>query len=477
MLNRVRAYRHIVVNGRSVAPRRVGGPGSFSGWGGLQAKLARGGLAALAVHVAGAGLTYFAQFAVARTIGAHGYGIYAYVLAWVTILAYVSALGFDVSLLRFVPAYRARQAFAPLRGVIRYAWQRAGLLGCGITLSGVVLVLFRFSWPSSELADTFIVGFAMVPVLALLWVGAAVVRGFGGVISALAPDRTVREGVLLGLVLLASAGVGWRIDATWAMAATLLGSITGLSLVILAVRRLTPDAVRAVAPVYEAPAWCRAALPMLFIGLSEALMNRTGVMLLGWLVDTRQAGIYALTFNIAFAVTLPRTAMNALLVPAMSDLFARDDRAALRATVAKAGLYTFLGAFCVGLPLFVFAKPVLALFGQDFIGGVPTLRILLIGQMICALAGSQLQLMMMTGRELGAAVNLVSSAVANAGMGAVLIRLFGPAGAAIAATTALIGWNAAMGMSIRRHLHFFPGVFADWPDDRRHRAGREAAGP
>ena len=68
-----------------------------------------GGIAALAVYVAGAGLTACSQLLIARIVGAETFGVYAYVLAWVTVLAYFSALGFDIALLRFVSAYRANQ--------------------------------------------------------------------------------------------------------------------------------------------------------------------------------------------------------------------------------------------------------------------------------------------------------------------------------------------------------------------------------
>ena len=151
----------------------------------------------MVIYAAGAGLTYCAQLVVARAIGAGGYGVYAYVLAWITVLAYVSALGFDVSLLRFVPAYLARPAVPLLRGVIQYASRRVAAVGCGIALIGIAVVLVQFKVLAPALANAFLVGFAVVPIAALLWVYAAVVRGFGGVVSALAPDRMIRDGVWL----------------------------------------------------------------------------------------------------------------------------------------------------------------------------------------------------------------------------------------------------------------------------------------
>jgi len=106
--------------------------------------------------------------------------------------------------------------------------------------------------------------------MALVWVGAAVVRGFGGVLSALAPDRTVRDGVLLGFVVLAWGCLGWRIDAAWAMAATLLGAAAGLGLVSIATHRYRPSELNAVAPVYDVPTWRSTSLPLVVIGMVEA---------------------------------------------------------------------------------------------------------------------------------------------------------------------------------------------------------------
>ena len=82
----------------------------------LSRRLARGSIVAFGIHVGGAGLTYCSQLLIARSIGAEGFGIYAYVFAWVTMLAYLAVLGFDVSLLRFIPAYRAQGEWPLLRG-------------------------------------------------------------------------------------------------------------------------------------------------------------------------------------------------------------------------------------------------------------------------------------------------------------------------------------------------------------------------
>lgn len=427
---------------------------------GLAGRVARGGVAAFVIHLGGAGLTYGAQLLIARSIGAGGFGIYAYVFAWMTVLAYGAALGFDVAMLRFVPAYRTQEAWGLLRGVIRFAERRVAALGCAVVLLGSLAIWGWGGELPDGLAATFLIGLWLAPVWALLWVRSSVVRAFGGVWSALAPDRIVRDGLLLGIVAVAHGALGWSLGAPWVMAATLASAAAGLGLVSLAMRRRLPGAVRCAVPIYTTGDWVRAALPLATLGVAEVAMNRTGTVLLGWFGQTTEAGIYALAFNIAFLTALPRAAVNTLLAPAISDLFARGDRDALQALATRSALWTLLGAACIALPAAVLAEPVLGWFGRDFAAGAPALRVLLLGQVIVAGTGSQLYLLTMTGYERSAALLMAGSTAGNALLGAACIGLFGLTGAAVAATMTLIVGNAAMAVLIWRSLGLLPGIIA-----------------
>lgn len=428
--------------------------------GSLATKLARGSVTAFAIYVAGAGITYFAQLALARVIGAEGYGVYAYVFAWTSVLAYAAALGFNVSLLRFIPTYQAQQAWSLLRGVIQYASRRTIAAGCGVAVIGGAIVLNRGAHLPPVLATTFLIGFALVPIMASLWVRGAVVRALGGVVSALAPDRVVRDAVLLCLIGLASIGAWRKADAPSAMVATVIGAAVGLGLVSFAMHRLMPLAAAASAPTYETRVWRQTALPLVIIGAANILMNRIGVLLLGWIASTKDAGIYALAFNFALVAALPQTAVNALLTPAISDLFVRDERTALRTMIGDAALWTLIASAGTALPIVVLAKPLLALFGHDFAAGATALRVLLIAQVFVAGFGAQLYLLTMTGHERSAAVLLACGVALNTTLGAALIGRFGPIGAAVAAAIAMVALNAALAFSVQQNLRFLPGIFA-----------------
>ena len=102
------------------------------------------------------------------------------------------------------------------------------------------------------------------------------VRAFGGVVSALVPDRVVRDGTLIGLIAVATLGLGWTLNAPFVMVATLISSALGLVCAGFAMQRRRPRAVVDIMPAYDAAVWRRAAIPLVILGATEALMNGTG---------------------------------------------------------------------------------------------------------------------------------------------------------------------------------------------------------
>jgi O-antigen/teichoic acid export membrane protein len=429
--------------------------------------VALGSATAFAIYIASAGVTACSQLLIARIVGAETYGVYAYVIAWMTILAYFSALGFDIALLRFVPCYQTTGAWSLVRGVIQYAERRVFAVSILVVLVGSLVILSLPQQFPRELRNTFLVGFILVPVWALLWIRSSIVRAFGGVMLALLPDRVLRDGLLLILVVSVAVPLGRYIDAPMVMMATLVGSTVALSVASLAMRRLRPGPLAIAPPEYAAATWRHTAVPLLFLSAAEALLNRTGVVILGWFGETRDAGIYSLVFNISFMVVLPRAAINTLFAPTISSLFTRRDQATLQSLVAKAASWTLCAALCIALALFIMAEPILTWFGKDFAAGVPALRILLIGQVIVASYGSQLSVMTMTEHERGAAALLILSTVINVVACVVFISMLGLIGAAVATTIALIAWNVAMAIFISRHLQLLPGVLGMFGSKRR----------
>jgi O-antigen/teichoic acid export membrane protein len=420
---------------------------------GTTESIVRDGSVAFVLYAGSAGLAYCSQLVAARLMGATGFGTYAYVLAWMTVLAYFCALGFDISLLRFVSAYKATQRWDLLRGIIRYAEVRVAVAGVSITAIGITVVL---NYSTGQTARAFAIGLPLAPLLALLWIRCSTVRALGGLVSAIAPERLVRDGGLIVVLSAFALLFPYSIGAPMAMLSAVISTVVALAIVTASRRRLFARMVSAEPPAYDKELWRRAALPLVIITAVEILWNRTGVIVLGWHGDAHGAGLYFLAFNIAFVVALPRTAINAVFAPAISDLFVRNRRSEMQMLMARASFLTLVSAFGLALPLWLFAEPILRLFGCEFVSAALLVRFLLMGQVIAAAFGSQLYVMTMTGEHTWAAAIIVATVTVNLFLTILLTDQFGGAGAAAATATTLVLWNAAMALFIRCRLSLWP---------------------
>ena len=420
----------------------------------LARRLSSASLWAFVVYVGGAGLSCLAQLVIARKIGAPSYGIYSYVSAWTTLLSYIAALGFNIVLLRFLAAYCATEQWSLARGIIRFAFGRSLLVAMVIAICGTATVLSLADGLPYELA----IGMATIPLVALSVLGSATVRALGGVISAIAPERLGRDGLMVALVVLAGMLSATPVNATTVLIALLVSSAVTAGILGLNLRKLWPPQLRSAVPAYAPGDWWHLALPvMIMLGL-DVLMNRAGVFLLGWIGDTPAAGIFALGLNLALFLDLPRVAVGTFFSPAVSKLHAQRNEAALQSLFAQATVLSLAGTIALALPLLFLTEPLLRLFGEDFGATAPIAQILVVGHIFAAATGPQLNLLTMTGHERAAAAIMMVGAIINIVACAIGIAFFGAIGAAVATAATNVVWNAAMAIYIYKRVNMMPGL-------------------
>ena len=81
-----------------------------------------------AIRLFGAGLTYASMVLLARWLGSHNFGIYAYVFVIVTLLGLAFSFGFNSSGLRFVSSYLAQKKLRRLHGFLNQSYKIVLLL-------------------------------------------------------------------------------------------------------------------------------------------------------------------------------------------------------------------------------------------------------------------------------------------------------------------------------------------------------------
>src|SRR3954447_3874150 len=88
----------------------------------------KGAMQTFAIRLLGAGLTYASMVLLARWLGSHNFGIYAYVLVIVTLLGLAFSFGFNSSGLRFVSSYLAQKKLRRLSGFLKQSYKIVLLL-------------------------------------------------------------------------------------------------------------------------------------------------------------------------------------------------------------------------------------------------------------------------------------------------------------------------------------------------------------
>lgn len=420
----------------------------------LNRQLVNASLWSFVIYVGGAGVTCLAQLVIAREIGASSYGIFSYVQAWMIPLSYGATLGFHMVLLRFVPAYSSTDHWSLARGVIEYAFRRSLLVSLAITIIGIALVLAFANYMQYELEASLVIRLATVPLFALYVLSSATARALGGVISAIAPERLVRDGLLLVIVLLA--GAVTAIDATTVMFGLMISSAVTVAILGYNLHQLWPKQLRsAKSSCSETREWWHLAVPILVIIAADNLMNRAGVLLLGWSGDTRSAGIFALGLNLAQLLTLPCLAVGTFFSPNVAKLHAQRDVTGLQNLFSKATILSLLGTLFLGLPLLMLQEPLVQFFGPDFTITAPLARILILGQLLAAVTGPQQSLLTMTGHQWAATLFQIAGAVIIVIACMIGIAWFGVFGAAVATAITTVAWNFAMAIYSYKRLNIW----------------------
>lgn len=440
-----------------------GVPRWLTGWLGddaLQRRLARGALTALLINALGMTVGLLAQLVLTRSLGAEGYGVYAYVLGWVNLLIVPAMLGFGTAQLRYVAQYRARAEWGLIRGVTTLTDRLVASTGLTITLGGILTVWLLREILAPALVDTFYIGLFMIPVLALMATRAATVRALGHVVAAIAPDRLVRHLATLtgvgGLALL----LPGPMEPVTAALVSLAAALLSLRLISRSRSRALPPAVLQTAPLRQTQEWFTTAVPLLLMASALSLSASASLLVLGWLGDTTDVGVYAVAAGLALFLSFPLEMVSFVFAPTIAHLHARGEYSELQGAVTATAWWATAGAVAVGVPLFLFPGVCLALFGEEFVSGETALRIILLAGLVHAATGSVGYLMTMTGLERQATVLATTAAFVNVACAFLLIPPFGLVGAAVATAAGIIVWNVMAVVWSWRRLGIVAGIFA-----------------
>lgn len=418
----------------------------------FSSSLRRTTLVVFAVQVAGAILVFAAQVAAARVLGISEFGIYVYLLTWVTVISLFAKMGLDgaaIKAIRQCLAKNDRDGAAATSIYVLLAGAAVSAAAGGVFFVILVTLGARIAMESIFLAAL------LLPLVSVMQIAACVLRGYSRTVPSVFPGTALRPLLTLGgVTLIASAFPEWA-HATGQFLVVIIATVCAVSLTgywIFGEMRDAPVRLRS-ARVREVHA---VGLSMLGVVAAAYLMRQTDILMLGYLVSTERAGIYSASVRIVDFIGYPLVAANMIVGPLIATRHAGNDVRSLGPSIRTATKVVLLVTCVLGGLVIIFGHSFLALFGAGFTAAYIALLILTAGQIVNAATGPAIELMLMTDNH-GAAARVLWVFVAlNLILNGILIPVAGMNGAAMATAISLAGWNVTLAIMAHSRIGVSP---------------------
>lgn len=384
------------------------------------------------------GLLFLFSLLLARLLGAAGYGVYAYAIAWVNLLTVVASMGLDALIVREIAAYEKRSAWDLARGLLQWASLLVLSTSFGLVLLGRTMIWVWVDQFDEQMITALQIALILFPFMTFVRLIRSMMRGFQQVVIAQIPEMVLQPllfGVLVGGVYLVDRD---NIKASWMVGLQVIA--TGITFLI-AVRQLQiriPKPIYEATPHYQSKMWFRSALVLLIFGSMTTLNARVDTIMLGAIRGAEEVGLYVVASRGAELILFVMIAVNTALGPTIARLYMTADIVQLQRITIKSARMMLLGALPIATGLVFFGYWFLYLFGPAFTQGQISLIILSIAQLINTVTGPLGLLLIMTGHESVAARGFGIGGVANIFLNMLLIPSWGMNGAATATATSMI---------------------------------------
>ncbi|MEM8689612.1 MAG: oligosaccharide flippase family protein [Pseudomonadota bacterium] len=415
------------------------------------ARARRGALFAFSIRVVSAGLAFGSQILLARWMGIHDFGIITYCIVLMSVLSVLTSFGLPWASVRFLSEYGAKGEWDKFRGFLTSArigavW--AGTVCCVVAITVVSLLGGRIS---DDLAAPLILVLACLPLQSLneMQEGAGKSQGWIGL--ALVPAFVLRPLIMIALIGAAKlAGLETNaVTAALALLASLFIITAGQY--VMQVRRFAQK-VPAGPKTYEPRTWVSVAFALFFLEGFSMLLLHSDVLVLKLFVPADQISLYYAAVRTISLTSFVYFAIASAFGPRFSASCATNDREGLLDLYRKACVLTFWPSLLTAAGVLALGKPLLWLFGPEFVVGYPLMFVIAVGLLVRAAIGPMQVLLSMCGCQKHCASILLVILVFNVCLNALLIPLYGLMGTAIATMASMMLESGLLAWVARRRF-------------------------
>ena len=418
-------------------------------------------LLVFAIRILGAAATYGSMVLLARYLGSFEFGIYAYAIVLISLMALATSFGFNSSGLRFAADYLARGKNSRLSGFLSRSFWLVLTFSVSSTMIGAAIVLtFRTAIPPHYF-EPILVGLLCVPIFALMNQCETTARAFRWVNVAYVPGYILRP-LLLAVIVGGVALVGGTMGAASAMWAMFAGSALVLIGQSAMIYFHTREKLANTKPVFHTRHWLVVSLSFFTIDGFRMLLDNMDVMLLARFLDPQSVAIYFAVIRTSGLIAFVSFSVLALAVPKYAELHAKGDRHALQKYVSTSVQMMFWPSAIAALAMVACGRYFLSVFGPEFTAGYPAMLVILFGIVLRAATLPVEHLLNMSGYHRDTLRVYAVMALVNVALNVLLIPQFGILGAATGTYAAITICNIWLSLLVKKRLGINAAIFAFW---------------
>ncbi len=403
------------------------------------------------IRVISAGLAYLSQILLARWMGTSDYGVYVYVWTWVLLLGSMMDFGISASAQKIIPEYRTSGEHALLRGFLSGSRWLTFVVSAlvSLALAGVVLLLSPWIDPAARLP--LYIGCMTLPAFVVANTQDGIARAHDWMQLGLMPQFIIRQALIIGITASAFL-LGFHLGATAAMVASAAAVWIAMTGQMVVLNRKLADHVEDGPKAYDVGGWLAISLPILLVESFYLLLSYTDVLVLQQFRPSDEVGVYFAVVKTLALVSFIHYAMSATTAHRFAEYNALGDKTRLSAYVTHAINWTFWPSLAATAVLLALGKPLLWLFGPQFVIGYDIMFIAAIGLVVRAAIGPVERLLNMLGHQKICALAYALAFVMNVILCIAMVPRFGGHGAAAATSISLTFETVLLFWIVRQRL-------------------------
>lgn len=403
------------------------------------------------IRVFSAGLAYLSQILLARWMGGSDYGIYVYVWTWVLLLGSMMDFGISASAQKIIPEYRTRGEHALLRGFLSGSRWMTLLVSAVVSALLACIVKSLSPWIGAGEIVPLYIGCLTLPAFVVANTQDGIARSHDWMRLGLMPQFVIRQALIIGLTAGAFA-LGLHLGATVAMLASAGAVWIAMIGQLIVLNRRLASHIEPGPKAYDFRGWLAISLPILLVESFYLLLSYTDVLVLQQFRSSEEVGVYFAVVKTLALVSFIHYAMSATTAHRFAEYHALGDKERLSAYVAHAINWTFWPSLAATVLLLAVGKPLLWLFGSQFVTGYDIMFIAAIGLVVRSAIGPVERLLNMLGHQHICALAYALAFAMNVALCVALVPRFGGHGAAAATSISLTFETVLLFWIVRQRL-------------------------